>query len=129
MFAGAITNDWIASDLWATLEYCTKTLWQRHFRGWKRCWDFAWRGQQTWRKKLRPQLMGQMIGILRQRLRQHDKTQKKNGEIRVPILIIAEGFALRCCDTSARWRASAVCAGAVFGGLRGNPERVTEIAR
>src|SRR5689334_6070884 len=36
-------------------------------------------------------------------LRQHDKTQKKNGEIRVPILIIAEGFALRCCDTSARW--------------------------
>jgi hypothetical protein len=54
---------------------------------------------------------------------------KKNGETRVPILVIAEGFALRCCDTSARWRASAVCAGAVFDGLRGNPERVTEIAR
>jgi hypothetical protein len=57
------------------------------------------------------------------------QTPKKNGETRVPILVIAEGFALRCCDTSARWRASAVCAGAVFDGLRGNPERVTEIAR
>jgi hypothetical protein len=54
---------------------------------------------------------------------------KKNGETRVPILVIAEGFALRCCDTSARWRASAVCADGVLEGLRGNPERVTEIAR
>src|SRR6185312_11083048 len=58
-----------------------------------------------------------------------EKQTKKNGETRVPILVIAEGFALRCCDTSARWRATAVCAGATSRGLRGNPERVTEIAR
>ena len=61
--------------------------------------------------------------------RNHEQKTKKNGETRVPILVIAEGFALRCCDTSARWRASAVCAGVVLEGLRGNPERVTEIAR
>ena len=41
------------------------------------------------------------------------KRTKKKATTRVPILVVAEGFALRCCDTSARWRASAVCADAI----------------
>src|SRR5215510_5230124 len=55
--------------------------------------------------------------------------EKKRATTRVPILVVAEGFALRCCDTSAHWRAMRVCAAVSRAGLRGNPENVTEIAR